>query len=116
MQNRRGIILFSVIIILLTITLIGASLVSFFSSLDVSVRTMADETKARYLAEAGIAYAVNILRNQAGAAGQMGETIGPVPLGDGTFTVKFDLTQSLITSLGRVAGIEKTIQLQYSSL
>jgi len=117
-SGKQGVVLLSVVIILLTIALIGASLVAFFSSVNIGVQAVADDAKALYLAEAGIAYAVHTLRSQAGAGagGEMGEIIGPVTLGEGAFTVKIDLTQSLITSTGDVKGAKKTIQLQYSAL
>ncbi len=115
-MNGRGVILLSVVIILLTIALIGASLVAFFSSVNISARRAADEAKALYLAEAGIARAIYLFRNQAGLGGQLDETIGPVTLGEGTYTVKIDFNQSLITSIGRVQGTTKTVQLQYISL
>lgn len=115
-MNGRGVVLLSVVIILLTIALIGASLVAFFSSVNISARRVADGAKALYLAEAGIAQAIHLLRGQAGRGGQLDETIGPVSLGEGTYTVRIDLTQSLITSTGRVYGTTKTVQLQYISL
>ena len=113
---NKGIILLNVLIILLTIAIIGASLVAFFSSVDLSARAVADEAKAMYLAEAGISHAVYLLRNEASTAGELGQTIGPVNLGDGAYTVDIDLAHSLITSTGKVGSVEKTVQLQYSAL
>jgi hypothetical protein len=115
-MNKNGIILLNVIIILLTIAIVGASLVIFFSSVDLSARTVADEAKAMYLAEAGISHAVYLLRNEASSAGELGQTIGPVSLGDGAYMVDIDLAHCLITSSGKVGSVEKTVQLQYSAL
>ncbi len=114
--NNKGVVLLSSVIILLTIAIIGASLVAFFSSVNISARLVADEAKALYLAEAGIAHAIHILRGQAGAGGNIEETVGPVNLGEGTYTVKLDFTQSLITSTSSVHGAGKTVQLQYTAL
>ncbi len=114
--TNKGVVLLSVVIILLTIALIGASLVAFFSSVNLSAQTIADEAKAVYLAEAGIAHVIRILRGQADQTETSEQTIGPVSLGEGTYTVKLDFNKSLITSTGEVSGIKKTIQLQYRSL
>ena len=113
---NHGIVLLNVIIILLVIAFIGTSLAIFFSSVNISARTIADEAKALYLAEAGIAHTLYILRTRAGAGGQLDATIGPISLGEGTYTVKLDFSLSLITSTGNVHDIIKTVQLQYSSL
>ncbi|UCD55133.1 MAG: hypothetical protein JSV93_06395 [Candidatus Omnitrophota bacterium] len=113
MSGNKAIILLNVVIILLTIALIGASLVAFLSLTSFSAQTTADRTKAFYLAEAGIAHAINILRNRARLEN---DTIGPVSLGEGTYEVKIDFGQSVIVSTGRVGNSKKTLQLQYSTL
>jgi len=117
MHNRnKGVVLLSVIIILLTMALIGASLVSFFTSLNLSVRATVDEAKAFYLAEAGIAHAIYMLKHQASAQMNYDEMAQAVSLGEGTYTVKVDINQSFIVSTGEVHDVEKTLQMQYSSL
>ena len=115
-STQKGVVLLTVVIIMLTIALIGASLVTFFSSVNVSARNVADEAKALYLAEAGIAHAVKMLRSETGASGPLGEVIGPVELGEGVYTIEVEFAQSLITSTGEVGGIKKTVQLQYKAL
>lgn len=113
---RKSVVLISVIIVFLTIALIGATLVAFFSSVDISSRNFLDETKALYLAEAGIAYAIHILRYQTGSHEELAKSKGPFQLGDGTYMVEINHYQSLITSVGEVNGTKKTVQLQYSAL
>ncbi len=113
MNGNKGLILLNVVIILLTIALIGASLVAFFSLTNLSVRTTADRAKAFYLAEAGIAHAISVLRSKAGSGH---DRIGPVSLGEGIYEVEIDFSQSLIISTGRVGSSKKTLQLQYSAL
>ena len=114
-KQSHGVILLTVVIVLLTITLIGGSLVLLFSSLSISSRTYADETKALYLAEAGIARGLNWLRQEAQTK-FLDNIIGPVKLGEGTYEVKIDFHESVITSIGRVNRVEKKIQLQYKPL
>ncbi|MFC1699900.1 hypothetical protein ACFL1I_08120 [Candidatus Omnitrophota bacterium] len=102
-------------IILLTIAIIGATLVACFFSVNLSARTVYEQAQALYLAEAGLAHAVYLLRNQAGQSGLLDDTIGPVSLGEGTYQVKVNLLQSFITSQGDVRGIKRTVQLQYDT-
>ncbi len=106
----------SVIIVFLTIALIGATLVAFFSSVDMTARSFADEIKALYLAEAGIAYAVNLLHYQTGSQEELVKAKGPFELGGGTYRVEINNLQSLITATGEIGSITKTIQLQYNAL
>ena len=113
--NNKGVALITVIIVMLTMALIGASLAELSSAVNFSVDTILDETKARYLAEAGIARALHQFR--------AGETLNtedeegnPVmfPLGEGAYSVTFDPNESLITCTGIVNEVKKTLQLQYN--
>ena len=113
-SGKKGVILISVVIIFLTIALIGASLVAFFASVNITSRNFAEGAKALYLAEAGIAYAINILRYQTGSHEELAKPKGPFQLGEGTYSVEINHLQSLITSTGEVGGIKKVIQLQYN--
>ncbi|MBU1122079.1 MAG: hypothetical protein ABIH71_06680 [Candidatus Omnitrophota bacterium] len=115
-RKKKGVILLSVLIILLTISLIGASLIAFFVSVDLSIRSTADEAKAFYLAEAGVAYAISVLRSKVISMSELEKEIGPIQLGEGTYKVKIDFVQSLIVSTGEINDIKKTVQLQYAML
>lgn len=115
MTGNRGVILLSVVIILLTMALIGASLAALFSLVNTTAQRIANETKALFLAEAGIAQVIYILHNQTGPEG-LDKIIGPFSLGEGTFVAKIDFIHSLITSTGEVGGVKKTLQLQYKGL
>ena len=99
---------------MLTMALIGASLFELSASVSDSSQRVLDETKARYLAEAGIAHAIHILRTQAGEVPKLVRGEEPIALGDGTYAVTFDLQESMITSTGSVNGTKKTLQLQYN--
>jgi Tfp pilus assembly protein PilX len=113
-RRDSGVALISVIVIMLTMALIGASLFELSASVNDSSQRVLDETKARYLAEAGIAHAIHILRTQAGQVPKLVQGEEPVTLGDGTYAVSFDLQESMITSTGNVNGTKKTLQLQYN--
>ena len=101
---------------MLTMALIAASLAELSSSVNYSVDTILDETKARYLAEAGIAHALHQLRAGQGLENTVDAEGNPVyfPLGEGGYSVTFDTSESLITCTGLVNGTKKTLQLQYN--
>ena len=116
-RNDRGVALITVIIIMLTMALIGASLAELSAAVSDSVDTILDETKARYLAEAGIAHALHELR----AGSDLADTVDPVtgdaiyfPLGEGGYSVIYDPEGSMITCTGIVHETKKTLQLQYN--
>ena len=116
-RHQRGVALITVIIIMLTMALIGASLAELSSAVSFSVDTILDETKARYLAEAGIAHALHELRNGSDLSDTVDKTTGePVyfPLGEGGYSVVFNPTESLITCTGISHETKKTIQFQYN--
>lgn len=113
--NKNGAILFGVLIVVLMISLIGASLVAILSSLVLSSQYEISQTKALYLAEAGINHAIHLLQSQAIIVTQEENFIPPTSLGDGTYEVKLDFSQSLITSTGKVGGVRRRIQLKYNS-
>ncbi len=104
------------LIILLTIGLIGATLAVSLLAVDVSSRTIADDAKALYLAEAGIAQAVKTMRTQAKEGADVKQTIGPISLGEGTYRVEINYAYSIITSVGNVGNVEKRVQLHYKPL
>ena len=118
-RHDRGVALITVIIVMLTLALMGASLAELSSVVNFSVDTILDETKARYLAEAGIAHALHELRSGADLSDTIDKTSGePIefPLGEGTYSIKYDAGESLITCTGIVHETKKTMQLQYNVL
>ena len=107
----------TIVIVMLTMALIGAALAELSFSVNDSVESILDQTKARYLAEAGIAHVLHELRNGSDLSDAVDKTTGePIyfPLGDGAYAVIYDPSESLITSTGVVNGTKKTMQLQYN--
>jgi hypothetical protein len=109
--NKRGAILLIVLIVILTISLLGATLVALFSNVMTASQVELYRMKALYLAEAGIAKAVEGLRGQAGAQGKF-----EGQLGGGSFKVETDLGQSIIVSTGISNGVRRTVQIKYAAL
>ena len=114
-NGRRGAILFGVLIVVLTVSLIGASLVALLSSLTLTNQYEVNRAQALYLAEAGISQAVFLLKNQAIISRGEEFFVPPTRLDGGTYEVKMEFSQSLMSSTGRVGGINRTIQLKYNS-
>jgi len=115
-SNNSGVALITVIIVMLTMALIGASLAELSSSVNFSVDTILDETKARYLAEAGIAHALRTLRSGASLENTLDAEGNPLffPLGEGVYSVTYEPSESLIICTGIVNETKKTLQLQYN--
>lgn len=114
-KDERGAILFGVLIIVLMVSLIGASLVALLSSLALSNQFEANQTKAFYLAEAGMSRAIYMLKSQAVILLREDYFVPPTELGGGTYEARLDFPQSLIICIGKVGGMERKIQLKYSS-
>lgn len=122
MVRERGAILLIVLIVILTISLLGATLMAiFFNVLSLNELEL-DRAKSLYLAESGIAMAIGVLKNQAGAlnpssdnATQSDMIVPPTQLNGGSFEVYNDYSQSTIVSVGDSNGVKRTIQLRYNA-
>jgi len=117
---ERGAILLIVLIVLLTISLLGASLMALFYNVLTSSKTELDRTRALYLAEAGIAKAISVLKSKADSTGGTNsqgprQIIPPAQLGEGTYEVYNDFSQSVIISVGQSNGVKRTLQLKYNA-
>ncbi len=116
MVGNRGAILLIVLIVILTISLLGAGLTAIFFNVLTAGQVELDRTRALYLAEAGIAQAVNMLKTQATSGVKESEQIiPPTSLGTGTFEVYNDFSQSTIVSIGTSNRVRRTIQLRYAA-
>ena len=116
-KGQKGVALITVVIVMLTMALIGAALAELSSTVSDSVESILDQTKARYLAEAGIACALYELRSGSDLSDTVDKTTGEpafFPLGDGGYSVSYESAESLTTSTGVVNQTKKTLQLQYN--
>lgn len=111
-----------VLIIILTISLLGATLMALFFNVLSLNKIELDRAKALYLAEAGIARAIGVLKNQAGGASPSAESaaqsdmiVPPTKLNGGYFEVYNDYSQSTIVSIGKSNGVKRTIQVRYNA-
>ena len=112
-SDHRGIVLLGTIIILLTFALMGMSLIALLFTVNSSSQNIADQTKAMYLAEAGIVYGISMFRKQGHMDGERRkdteEEIGPIRLGEGTFRIIVDFAESRINSIGEVNEVEREL-------
>ncbi|MDI6606608.1 MAG: hypothetical protein QME65_05665 [Candidatus Omnitrophota bacterium] len=124
--NNKGAILLMVLIVILTISLLGTALFALFFNVLVTSRVELYRAQALYLAEAGLAKAVNTLKTQAGqGAGALQvvftDTPQPLPivprteLGEGFFEAYSDLSESMLVSYGTSHGVTRAIQMKYSA-
>jgi Tfp pilus assembly protein PilX len=129
-KSKRGAILLVVLIMVLTISLLGATLMAlFFNVLSLSQIEL-DRARALYLAEAGVAMAVSRLKGggvttpaatqseaqpDSTADERPDRIIPPTRLGDGYFEVYNNYSDSTIISIGTSNSVKRTIQMRYNA-
>lgn len=116
LSNKKSAILLIVVIVTLTISLLGATLITLFFNVLTSSQIELYRASALYLAEAGISLAISRLKSQAGAGDQTQsqQIIPPTELGMGSFEVYNDFSQSTIVSIGKSHGVQRVIQVKYN--
>lgn len=129
-RGQRGAVLLIVLIMVLTISLLGATLMALFFNVLTFSQIELDRTRALYLAEAGIAKALGVLKNQAGVGAapespakadeatgtkRSDRIIAPTQLDGGYYEVFNDFLQSTIISIGTSNGVRRTIQVKYNA-
>lgn len=112
-MKSRGAILISVLILLLTISLLGATLSSFFLSVTTSAEIQLARAQALYLAEAGVAQTIHQIYQASQMGGAIPSEIPRTSLGEGDYEVSVDMNGGLVTSTGRSRGIRRTVQVKY---
>jgi len=128
-MGNRGAVLMLVLVVIFTISIMGAVLVVLFFNVLTLSGIELDRTRALYLSEAGVSMAVSVLKSRAGEVmtsgaqskeaadgSSRGEKIIPsTELGGGYFEVYNDYAQSTIISIGVSNGVKRVIQLKYSA-
>lgn len=116
-QTNTGAILLIVLIMMVTVSLLGATLVSLYFNVLSSGQIELYRAQALYLAEAGLAQAVSALKSQAGSASssELKKIISATPLGEGTYEAYNDLSQSTIVAMGQSHDVKRSVQLKYGA-
>lgn len=118
LKNESGAILLIVLVVSLTVSLIGATLFVLYFNVLTTSQIELYRSQALYLAEAGIAKTINMLRYQAGSPAPglaANQIISQTALGEGYFEVFGDLAESTITAIGSSHGVKRSIQLKYNA-
>lgn len=123
--DEKGAILLIVLIVILTISLLGATLVALFFNVLITSRVELYRAQSLYLAEAGLAMAISVLKTQAGqgaivATGtaehpQLQLIVARTQLGEGSFEAYSDLAERTLVSYGTSHGVTRAIQMKYSA-
>ncbi|MFH1397729.1 MAG: hypothetical protein ABIH27_04180 [Candidatus Omnitrophota bacterium] len=113
-MDNRGTILLMVIIVLIFLAVLGMSLLGLlFSRISLSLLNI-DRLKAFYLAEAGIAKSLNELKTDMDYDRNGTGNVKPTKLGEGTFWANHNFQTSIITAVGMVNNVKRTIQIKYA--
>ncbi len=115
-SQERGSILIACLIILSTLTIYGAVLVSAVYERSIHVSTELDRIQAFYLAEAGLAKAIHEVKSM---RDRDGDGLGNIPrtrLGRGVYSASHDPGSLVITGIGDVNGIERRIRIRYEGV
>ena len=118
LNNESGAILLIVLVVSLTVSLIGATLFVLYYNVLTASQIELYRAQALYLAEAGIAKVVNMLRNQAGSSNTNLATNQIIPrtnLGEGYYEVFGELSESTIIAVGSSHGVKRRIQMRYNA-
>lgn len=115
-NGERGSILFTVILVLVFLAVLGLSLMSFLASRMMVSLLELDRLKALYLAEAGIAKSIGELKADIDYDGDGLGNIIKTKLADGSFQARHNFQTSTITGIGEVNKVKRVIQIKYSTL
>ena len=117
LKNENGAILLIVLVVSLTVSLIGATLFVLYYNVLTTSQIELYRAQALYLAEAGSAQTINMLKNQAGAIipSPTNQIIPQTKLGEGSYEVFGDMAESTMLSVGTSHGVQRKIQLKYNA-
>lgn len=114
-SGNRAAALVLALFVLMFLAVFGAALVVMIFSKMHSATMAMDRLKAFYLAEAGIAKALNEVKKNEDFHG---DGIGAIPetsLGEGTYKVEHDIEQKVFISTGEVNANKRVIFIKYES-
>ncbi len=116
LQSGKAFALIGILVILIFLSLIGAALINFVFNLSNSSNLEIDSTKALYLAEAGINYAIKELKTDIDLDNAGFGNAPMTKLGDGFFMVKHNPELFTLTATGIANRVRRSIEVNYSSM
>ncbi|GEM_PF-1108536 len=113
LKDQAGTIFVTTLVALFMMTLVGGAIFSITSQDMHFVRRLEKSAQAQSLAEAGLARAFAGLRNTWATTG----TYGPTALDNGSFTATVSTTggRTLVTSVGTVQGVSRTVKAEVTA-
>lgn len=114
LHTEKGTILLTVIVMLVFLSIMGMSLLSFLFLRTHSSILAIERFKALYLAEAGIAKSIHELRSNIDYDNNGTGNVASTKLGEGYFLAEHDFQTSTITAVGEVNKVKRKIQIKYA--
>jgi len=115
-NNEAGVLLLAALVILCFLSVLGLSLTTYLFSQTMSLTLELDRLKAIYLAEAGLAMAINELRTENDRDYNGLGNVKPAPLGGGFFSAEHHMASSSIIGIGDYNKIKRRVMIKYVSL
>ena len=114
--KRRGSILIICLIILSTLTVYGAVLISVVYERSVNVSLQVERLQSLYLAEAALAKSINEIKS---LADQNGDGLGTIPktrLGNGIYFAVHNPATFTIAGIGEVNEVRRIVKIKYAGI
>ena len=116
MSNRRGSILIVCLIILSTLTIYGAVLISVVHERSISVSLQVERLQTIYLAEAALSRSVGEIKSMSDKNGDGLGTIPKTRLGNGLYFAVHNPATFSIVGVGEVNEIRRTVKIKYAGI
>jgi len=116
MLQKRGSILIVCLIILSTLTVYGAVLISVVHERSLNVSVQVERLQAIYLAEAALAKAINEIKS---LSDKDGDGLGTIPkshLGNGFYFAIHNPATLTIAGIGEVNEVRRTVKIKYAGI
>lgn len=114
--SNKGFVLITAIIILVFLSVMGMSLITYLYSRSSRSTLELDRLKAFYLAEAGISKSVYELRWDTDLDNNGVGNVLSTKLGGGTYRAIHNPQASTITGIGEYNKVKRIVQIKYSAL
>ncbi len=114
--RNKGAVLITAIIILVFLSVLGMSLITYLYSRQARSTLELDRLKALYLAEAGISQSIYELRWDRDLDNNGVGNVLDAQLGGGAYKAIHNFQTSTITGIGEYNKVRRIIQIRYSAL
>jgi hypothetical protein len=116
MVEKRGSILIVCLIILSTLTVYGAVLISVVHERSLGVSLQVERLQAIYLAEAALSKSIDEIKSLADRNGDGLGTIPKTRLGNGIYFAVHNPATFTIAGVGEVNEVRRTVKIKYAGI